>query len=305
MSIATRPRPQAHQRKRHAGHHRHTRRYLSPYRPYLPMLLIVGLGLLVNSVWSGGGVLGSSSDFSAASLLVDTNSERARLGVTALSLDPRLSAAAQAKAEDMVRSDYWAHDSPGGRTPWSFITASGYQYKSAGENLAYGFSNAGDSVAGWMNSAEHRANILNKSYSDVGFGVASSPDFTGHGPETIVVAEYAQPASSAADGSPAEALNTPSAGAPAAANVLGAEQESRPVSRIQLLVGGEAAWSLMLVITVTAAAGALFVLRHGYKAHRWLTRGEQFVSQHPYYDIAIVFLITGGCVLTRVSGIVR
>ncbi|HEX5744482.1 MAG TPA: CAP domain-containing protein [Candidatus Saccharimonadales bacterium] len=268
------------------------------------MLLIVFMGLLVNSVWSGKGVLGSTSDFSASSLLSDTNAERAKHGEPPLRLDARLSNAAQAKADDMIKYGYWSHTSPDGKTPWTFITQSGYRYQVAGENLAYGFASATDSVVGWMNSPEHRDNILNKAYRDVGFGVASSPNFMGHGPETIVVAEYGRPAESGAGGA------VPVAGASAGTvfkdggKVLGAELAARPVSRIQLLTG-DAKWSLFLVVAVTGAAGTLFMLRHGYKVHRWATRGEMFVTQHPYYDIAIVAVITAGLVLTRVSGIVR
>ena len=304
MALATRSAPKAHHRKRQAHHHRQSRHYLKPYWPYLPMLVIVGLGLLVNSVWSGAGVLGTNSDFSSRSLLRDTNAERSRNGKPALTLNVRLEAAAQAKADDMVRSDYWAHDSPAGKTPWSFITANGYQYRSAGENLAYGFDGADSSVAGWMNSAEHRANILNASYSDVGFGVASSPDYVGHGPQTIVVAEYGQPAVA---GSPSGAVQvgTGSPAAPAASNVLGTEASQQPVSRIQILTGGGQSWSLLAVITLAGAAGALFILRHSYRLHRVLNRGEAFVTRHPYLDIAVVFIFTAGCVLTRVSGIVR
>lgn len=302
MALATRPRPKAHHRKRQGHHHRHSGNYLKPYWPYLPMLIIVGLGLLVNSAWSKSGVLGTTSDFSSHRLLDDTNAERAKDGEPALRLNVQLEAAAQAKAEDMVRSNYWAHNSPSGKTPWSFITASGYHYQSAGENLAYGFDGADSSVAGWMNSAEHRANILDRSYSDVGFGVASSADYIGHGPQTIVVAEYAQPATA---GTPelAQAPANP-AGQPDG-NVLGTAVSQEPVSRIQVLTGGQPAWVLLAIITLTGAAGALFILRHSYRLHRMLREGEAFVTRHPYLDITIVLIITAGSLLTRVSGIVR
>lgn len=303
MALATRPKPKTHHRKRHGHHHRRSGSYLKPYWPYLPMLLIVGLGLLINGVWSRAGVLGTTSDFSSRRLLTDTNSERAKGGEPALTLNVRLEQAAQAKADDMVSSDYWAHDSPSGRTPWSFITASGYQYRSAGENLAYGFDGADSSVAGWMNSSEHRANILNAGFTEVGFGVASSPDYTGHGPQTIVVAEYAQPA---AAGTPTTAQATPEgSGAASDSNVLGTSASQQPVSRIQILAGGGQDWSLLAVITLAGAAGALFILRHSYRLHRMLREGEVFVTKHPYLDIAIVLIITAGCLLTRVSGTVR
>lgn len=290
MTLAARPTPNTHHRKRQAEHHRHSKDYLRTYWPYLPMLVIVGLGILVNSMWSRGNVLGSQTDFSAVSLLSDTNMQRAKNGEQPLAINTDLSSAAQAKADDMVQGGYWSHTSPSGKTPWTFITNSGYNYQAAGENLAYGFVNAGDTVSGWMNSAEHRANILNGSYSDVGFGVANSPDYLGRGPATVVVAEYAQPAG---------ALVTPNS------HVLGSETVSQPVARIQVLTGGQPVWALAAVVILTGLAGAYFMLRHGYRLQRAMNRGEAFVVHHPYLDISVVFLITAGCVLTRISGVIR
>jgi hypothetical protein len=74
----------------------------------------------------------------------------------------------------MAARDYWSHNTPDGQTPWSFITAAGYNYQTAGENLAYGFSTASDTVTGWMNSTEHRANILNGKFKELGVGVEPS-----------------------------------------------------------------------------------------------------------------------------------
>lgn len=271
----------------------------------MPMLLIVGMGILINGAWSKNNVLGSKSDFSVTTLLNSTNAERSRQNEPALTLNAQLSAAAQAKAEDMVRNNYWAHNSPDGKTPWTFIDSTGYQYRSAGENLAYGFSNATDSVAGWMGSPDHRANILDASYQNVGFGVASSPNYMGEGPETVVVAEYAEPSGAVASvpaGSPT--VNNPAATNPIS-NVLGAEVSAQPVSRIQVLAGDNSQWALLSVVVLSGAAMALFLLRHGYRWHKLLVRGEAFVIHHPYLDIAIVFIITAGCVLTRSSGIIR
>jgi len=293
MALATKSkRPTAHHKKRQAQHHRHSKPYLKTYLPYLPMLMIVGAGLIINSVWSSHAVLGAKSDFSGASLLQATNERRSANQEAALSIDAELSAAAQTKASDMAAQNYWSHTSPDGRTPWSFITATGYQYQTAGENLAYGFDGATAVVSGWMNSAEHRANILNNAYSQVGFGVASSPNYQGRGPETIVVAEYAQPL---------------------AGNTLGASSSTAPVdnlaahsvSRIQVLTNGQAAWSALAVSALTGAALMLFVLRHGFRLKRLLNQGEFYVAHHPYVDIAIVFIITVGLLLTRSSGLIR
>jgi hypothetical protein len=53
MALATRPKPTVHHKKRQAGHHRHSKHYLRPYWPYLPMLAIIGAGAYVNKLWAG------------------------------------------------------------------------------------------------------------------------------------------------------------------------------------------------------------------------------------------------------------
>src|SRR6185436_5689145 len=81
----------------------------------------------------------------------------------------------------------------------------GYNYSSAGENLAYGYPTSAEAVTGWMNSPGHRANMLNGTFSEVGFGFANSANFNGSGEETVVVAEYGAPQG----GAPAAAPATP------------------------------------------------------------------------------------------------
>lgn len=295
MTLVSKPkRNSSHHKKRGGTHHRHSDHYLKTYWPYLPMLLIVAMGLVVNSLWSHQTVLGATSDFSGHSLLSDTNAQRSKDNESSLDLNSQLSAAAQAKANDMAQKDYWSHNSPDGRTPWSFITTAGYHYQAAGENLAYGFSNAGDAVDGWMNSPGHRANILNANYKDVGFGVAQSPNYQGNGPETIVVAEY---------GEPAEA-------APVAGGVAGAQDttiglSAKPVSRIQLLTGGQAQWSTVAVSALAGAAIALFIVRHGLRLKRLVLEGESFVLHHPMLEIAIVFVGTMAMIFMQAGGTIR
>ncbi len=268
------------------------------------MLMMVVVGLAINVLWANSNVLGTSSDYSDTSLLNNTNAARAADNETALSIDPQLSAAAQAKANDMVSRNYWAHNTPDGKTPWTFIEAAGYNYQLAGENLAYGFNNAADAVTGWMNSPEHRANILNTGYSQVGFGVASSPNYQGKGPETVVVAEYGQPAAAAAN---ITFTVPPAAGTAGAKDVLASRSEpaTQLVSRIQLLTGGRAQWSLFAVSLLGSAAVLTFILRHGLGLRRVLVRSEVFITRHPMLDMLVVFFATAGFVLSRSSGFIR
>lgn len=162
------------------------------------------LGLVCNN-WlsvSGRNVLGYATDMSAYGLLSGTNAERTAHSLGSLALSGTLNQAAQNKANDMVTRDYWSHNTPDGQAPWTFITAVGYGYQTAGENLAYGFTAASETITGWMNSPGHRANILNTSFSEVGFGIANSPNYVGSGPQTVVVAMYALPAGGTAPVAP-------------------------------------------------------------------------------------------------------
>jgi uncharacterized protein YkwD len=291
------------QKKRVGQHHNKSKQYVKQYWPYLPMLLVVGLGLMVNSLWSSHGVLGAQSDYSATSLLSATNANRSTAGETRLTLDPQLTAAAQAKANDMVASNYWAHTAPNGKTPWDFITASGYQYQSAGENLAYGFTDAVSTEAGWMNSTDHKANILNQNYSQVGFAVAQSPNYQGKGPQTIVVAEYASPVAAAAN----ITFTVPSTAGNSVVPQVKAATDINPVSvaRIQLITNGRATWSLFAVSLIASTALCVFLLRHGLRLQRAFAKGEQFITHHAMLDIVILIIAMAGFVLTRTSGIIR
>jgi hypothetical protein len=200
--------------KRVAGrHHKRNDHYMKAYWPYLPLALVVAVGIFANSLlgMQQRGVLGYATDVSAGVLLSETNNQRTTNSLGGLALNSVLNQAAQAKANDMAARDYWSHNTPDGNTPWTFFTAAGYQYQTAGENLAYGFDTSASTVTAWMNSPGHRANILNNTYKEVGFGIANSANYQGTGPETIVVAMYASPAAVAAAPAPA---STPAAAQP-------------------------------------------------------------------------------------------
>ncbi len=126
------------------------------------------------------------ANYSAGALVSMTNSARAENGLGALSTNSRLEAAAYAKANDMLEKDYFAHNSPDGKTPWDFIRGAGYNYTYAGENLAIGYANASELFNAWMNSSTHRDNILNSNFREIGISVVSG-DF--QGVETIVVVQ--------------------------------------------------------------------------------------------------------------------
>ena len=306
MALSTKPKPKvpAHTKKRQAGHHRQTKHYAKSYWPYLPMLLVVALGITVNSLWSSHGVLGASSDYSPETLLTSTNQARQAAAESNLTVDQQLTVAAQAKANDMAARNYWAHNTPDGKAPWTFITNAGYNYDLAGENLAYGISGARDVVTGWMNSPEHRDNILNAGYQNVGFGVATALNYQGKGEQTIVVAEYGKPSSAVANIRFTVASPASVAGANES-KPLNREPATQLVSRIQLLHGGQPTWTTFAVSLIASSAIIVFMIRHGLYLRRLLMRSELYVVHHPRLDLLFIAIATVGFVLTRTSGLIR
>lgn len=103
-------------------------------------------------------------------VLALTNSERTANGCGALSINNTLAVVAQAHAVDMAENDFFDHNSLNGQSPFDRMRAAGYSFSSAAENIAAGYSTPASVVAGWMNSAGHRANILNCSYTEIGIG---------------------------------------------------------------------------------------------------------------------------------------
>jgi len=118
-------------------------------------------------------VLGYATDIRLSELLNLTNKQRTSLGLSELRLNTKLSDAAARKASDMFSHDYWSHTSPEGKTPWEFITSSGYHYTMAGENLAKNFSNSAGVVEAWMASPTHKDNIVKPGYREIGFAIVN------------------------------------------------------------------------------------------------------------------------------------
>jgi hypothetical protein len=137
------------------------------------------------------GILGYSSEITADKVVNLINLERQKLGLSALKLNPSLSQSAKLKAEDMFASDYWAHTSPTGKSPWDFFKAAGYSYSIAGENLAKDFYDTESLMRAWMKSPTHKANIVNNKYQEIGIGVVNG--ILDGMKTTLVVQHFAAP----------------------------------------------------------------------------------------------------------------
>ena len=105
------------------------------------------------------------------------NEVRAQNGLNALTLDTELCRGARAKSQDMADKRYFDHNSPTYGTPFQMMKSFGITYRTAGENIAYGYKTAQSVMDGWMDSSGHRANILNASYTRIGVGYVANGNY--------------------------------------------------------------------------------------------------------------------------------
>lgn len=106
-----------------------------------------------------------------------TNKERAKNGLSALTLDNELSKVAKAKSQDMSANNYFDHTSPTYGSPFDMMKQFGVAYKAAGENIAKGQRTPEEVVKAWMNSEGHRANILSNKFTHIGVGYVENGNY--------------------------------------------------------------------------------------------------------------------------------
>jgi serralysin len=99
-----------------------------------------------------------------------TNIERSKLSLSPLTLNTQLLNAAQNHTQNMAVQDFFDHTGKDGSSMGSRITATGYKFSSAAENIAAGSSTPEQVVSSWMNSSGHRTNILNPNLKEIGIG---------------------------------------------------------------------------------------------------------------------------------------
>ena len=93
---------------------------------------------------------------------------RKKAGLKALDPDTGAADAAHIRAKEIVQS--FSHTRPDGRTCFTAASDLGVSYRTAGENIAYGYQTPEQVVQGWMNSEGHRKNILSSSFTKIGVG---------------------------------------------------------------------------------------------------------------------------------------
>jgi uncharacterized protein YkwD len=125
------------------------------------------------------------------------NNERSQRHMRRLRLNKRLSRAARGHAQDMVRHQYFSHDTPSGTDFVQRIQRTGYLRSAGawlvGENLAWGSVNRSTPasiVDAWMHSPGHRANILNRRFREIGIGVTFGAPEGAEGPSATYATDF-------------------------------------------------------------------------------------------------------------------
>lgn len=107
----------------------------------------------------------------AAQILEFVNQTRAEYGLAPLELHTELLKAADIRAREIAQ--VFSHNRPDGSSCFTVLEECDLAYRTAGENIAQGYTSPQEVMNGWMSSEGHRANILNGGFSMLGVGYDS------------------------------------------------------------------------------------------------------------------------------------
>jgi uncharacterized protein YkwD len=114
---------------------------------------------------------GAKVDAGAAASMI--SGYRANNGLPAVALDPKLMEIAQAQAEVMAKRDKLDHGA--GKPFVTRLKTSGYNAKSAAENIGAGYHTLAEAFSGWRDSPPHRANMLLSGATRIGIAAVYTP----------------------------------------------------------------------------------------------------------------------------------
>lgn len=159
--------------------------YLLPIVGFYVALAIVAAGALAADVSAPGGVIDPAPEPPLSSrsrapapapsfedqVVEIVNQERDQAGVPPLKRNPQLDASSVLHSTNMADRDFFNHCDPDtGDSSGDRMTAAGYPWIDAGENIAAGYSTPADVMAAWMTSPGHRNNIESSDYREIGVG---------------------------------------------------------------------------------------------------------------------------------------
>ena len=157
---------------------------LGYYIPHGPIIhnsrMLVPLRALIESI--NGDIFWDESSYSvyinsaeavndadwAQEILRLTNEIRIQYGLNPLIWDDELAEVGRVHCIDMAAKEYFDHNNPEGLTPFDRMHKAGIYRIYAGENIAAGQVTPADVTEAWMNSPDHKENILNPNFTRLG-----------------------------------------------------------------------------------------------------------------------------------------
>ena len=125
-----------------------------------------------------------------------TNELREKNDLPRLAENLKLYSSSALKSEDMIKYNYFSHTGPDNHVLSYFLHQAEYDYTVAGENLAVGYFDAESMMKAWQASPSHRANLLDKDYTEIGVSMAKGIYLGG---STVFAAQhFGQPRNTAA-----------------------------------------------------------------------------------------------------------
>jgi uncharacterized protein YkwD len=115
----------------------------------------------------------SGAQLDAAAAVSMISGYRTNNGLPAVTLDPGLTRLAEAQAALMARRDKLDHNA--GKPFVARLKASGYDAKTAAENVGAGYHTLAEAFSGWRDSAPHRANMLLRGATRMGIAAIYTP----------------------------------------------------------------------------------------------------------------------------------
>jgi len=145
-------------------------------RKLIALSLLVVIPILVHS---------QPTSSSEKALFEAVNHARKSNGLPALKWDYNLAAAARKHAQEMAKRSSVEHTFPGEPSLPSRATKAGAKFISISENIARA-ANAKSAHSEFMNSPNHKANIIDPDIDSVGIGAVE------HGAEIFVVEDFSK-----------------------------------------------------------------------------------------------------------------
>lgn len=137
-----------------------------------PFLLLINLAFIIGctqSVPNPSKPISTTGQVVFIAELIDAHNKiREEHGKKPLAMNPMLQKACEEHASDMANKKFMSHTGSDGSSPFKRITRAGYNWSTAGENIAWNQQTVDSVMNSWMLSPGHRMNILSESYTEIG-----------------------------------------------------------------------------------------------------------------------------------------